>query len=39
MENSIISIFKNELTFWKKIIIHFDNVEADRRLLTVYTFG
>jgi hypothetical protein len=32
MENSIISNFKNELTFWKEEIIYFDNVETDPRL-------
>jgi hypothetical protein len=32
MENFIISNFKNEFIFWKKIIIHFVNAETDPRL-------
>jgi hypothetical protein len=32
MEILIVSIFKYDLTFWKKEIIHFDNVETDPRL-------
>jgi SepF-like predicted cell division protein (DUF552 family) len=35
MENYIISKLKKEFIFWKKIIIHFLNVETDLRLRVI----